>query len=117
MRVRTSFTPLRMVAGQKRPVVLAIEVFNKTRDMRNYSVSVKLPFVFSFGPGILLKEKRIRIGKVEPGKSKDALFKVYGKYNIVVGNYPVGIVVKEHGERFDQAIGEMKLPTSLRVVQ
>ena len=94
LRVRASFTPLRFVAGQDRPVMLAIEVFNKSNELRNYSVSVKLPFEFSFEGANLLKEKRIRIGNVMPGQSKDAVFKINGKYNVQPGSYKVGIHVR-----------------------
>ena len=44
MYVRTSFTPIRMIAGQKDPVALAVEVTNKSERTKSYSVSVKVPF-------------------------------------------------------------------------
>ncbi|MCD6523027.1 MAG: hypothetical protein J7K68_04720 [Candidatus Diapherotrites archaeon] len=116
MRVRTSFTPLRMVAGRKETVILAVEVKNRSNTAKNYSVSVKLPFVLNFVGENLLKEKRVRLGGIEPNQSKDAIFKIYGKYNIQPGSYNIEITVREHEVRFDKATGQVKTTATLRVV-
>ncbi len=65
MYVRTSFTPIRMVAGQKDSVALGIQVTNKGDMVHNYSVSVKVPFAFGFDKSGLMREHRIRIKKCE----------------------------------------------------
>lgn len=114
--VRTSFMPIRMVAGQKEPVALHVEVRNRTGTSKNYSVSLKVPFVFGFDMPGLMREKRIRMKTVHPKESKDAIFKVYAKAHIEPGIYKFGVTVREHDERFDKELSMERYDSELRVV-
>ena len=115
MYVRTSFTPIRMIAGQKEPVALAVEVRNKSNRTKNYSVSVKVPFVFGFDKSGLMREHRIRIKSVNPARAKEAVFNIYGKFNITPGFYDFDVIVREHDERFDKVVDQQHFNAKLRV--
>ena len=85
-------------------------------DEKNYSVSVKLPMAFGFDKASLSKDRRIRIGNVKPGESKDAVFDVFGKFNTTPGIYELEIVGREHeGDRFDKVTALQKSTVRLRV--
>ena len=115
MYVRTSFLPIRMIAGQKEPVSLSVEVRNRANRTKNYSVSVKVPFAFGFDRSGLMREHRVRIKSIDPQKKKEAMFSIYGKYNIKPGFYAFDVVVREHDERFDKVTDLQHFPTKLRV--
>ena len=40
MYVRTSFTPIRMLAGQKEPVALNVEIRNKSKTSKKHATSM-----------------------------------------------------------------------------
>jgi len=115
MYVRTSFNPIRMMAGQKEPVHLTVEIKNKDDKIRNYSLTVKSPTLFGFDEGRVFKENRARVPDVEPGKAKDVIFTIFAKTAVKPGFYNFDIVVREHDERFDRKLGEQRLTTKLRV--
>ncbi len=116
MYVRTSFTPIRMIVGQKDPVSLAIEVRNKGNKTKNYSVSVKVPFVFGFDKSGLMREHRIRIKSIDPSKAKEAVFSIYGKYGLKTGFYNFEVIIREHDEaRFDKITDQQIFTAKLRV--
>ena len=116
LRVRTSFTPLRMLLWQPNPVHLDVEVLNKTKEAKNYSITVKLPMALGFDKAGLVKEHRIRIGKVEPFKAKDASFDIYCKFNTRPGSYDIDVVVREHEpDRFDKTLSKETTTATLRV--
>ncbi|MCK4327216.1 MAG: hypothetical protein KAW41_01940 [Candidatus Diapherotrites archaeon] len=115
MYVRTSFLPIRMIVGQKEPVSLGVEVRNRGRQTKSYSVSVKVPFAFGFDRSGLMREHRIRIKNVDPTKKKEAKFSIYGKFNITPGFYDFDVIVREHDERFDKITDQQHFPARLRV--
>jgi len=115
MYVRTSFTPIRMIAGQREPVALGVEIRNKSKRTKSYSVSVKVPFVFGFDKSGLMREHRIRVKNVDPTKAKEAVFNIYGKFNITPGFYGFEVIVREHDERFDKVTDQQHFNTKLRV--
>ena len=104
-----------MIAGQKDPVSLGVEVRNRGRQTKNYSVSVKVPFAFGFDRSGLMREHRIRIKNIDPAKKKEALFSIYGKYGVKPGFYDFDVIVREHDERFDRVTDMQHFPTKLRV--
>lgn len=114
--VRTSFTPIRMIAGQKDPIALAVEVRNKSTKTKSYSITVKVPFVFGFDKTGLMREHRIRIKNVNPNQAKEAIFSIYGKYGLKPGFYDFDVVVREHDDvRFDKIIDQQQFTVKLRV--
>ena len=94
---------------------MAVEVTNKGKITRNYSVSLKVPFAFGFDRAGLMREKRIRIKNIAPMKSKDAVFPIFGKFNLTAGFYDFDVIVREHDERFDKVTDQQKFDTKLRV--
>ncbi len=115
MAVRTSFTPIRMILGQKKPIALSVEVRNKGERVKNYTVSVRVPTKFGFDTSGLVSTHRMRIKNVKHGEAKDAVFTVFGKFGLTPGSYDFDILVREHGERFDQTLDQASVVTSLRV--
>ncbi|MFC2175276.1 hypothetical protein ACFLQ2_05460 [archaeon] len=115
MYVRTSFLPIRMIAGQKDPVSLGVEVRNRGKATRSYSVSVKVPFAFGFDRSGLMRDHRIRIKNVDPTKKKEALFSIFSKFNVKPGFYDFDVIVREHDERFDKVTDQQHCTTRLRV--
>ncbi|MBN3037328.1 MAG: hypothetical protein JW834_02690 [Candidatus Diapherotrites archaeon] len=116
MQVRTSFTPIRMMAAENQPVVMHVEVRNKSAINKNYSVTLKLPSELGFDAAFVMKEKRVRIANVEPNRAKDAVFTVFGKRRIQPGMYDMSVVVREHDERFDKSQKKEECKATLRVV-
>ncbi|MCD6414879.1 MAG: hypothetical protein J7L23_04625 [Candidatus Diapherotrites archaeon] len=114
-RIRTSFIPIRMISGQREPVSLQVEVTNKSREPRGYSVSVKVPSRFGFDRACLMGEKRVRIGLINPGEAKNAVFTIYSKFNVPAGLYNLDIVVRSHAERFDKVLDQENMTATLRV--
>ena len=115
MYVRSVFTPLRLMAGNRDPVSLAVYVSNKSRDIRNYSVTIKVPTIFGFDRTGLMHDQRNRIRAVQPGQVGETAFTIYPKYGVKHGFYPFSVLVREHDERFDKTIDEKALETKLRV--
>lgn len=115
MYVRTSFTPIRMIAGQKDPVALGVQVRNKGARTKNYSVTVKVPFAFGFDKAGLMRDHRVRIKSVNPNQAKEAMFTIFGKFNVTPGFYDFDVVVREHDERFDKITDQQHYDAKLRV--
>jgi len=104
-----------MISGSREPVNLNVEVKNNTQQIKNYSISIKLNTFFGLDISMLMKEKRIRVMNVGPGQSKDAIFQVYGRYNLDPGFYDSTVVVREHADRFDKVLKEERTKATLRV--
>jgi len=116
MYVRTSFTPIRMISGQKDPVALGVQVTNRSDAKKSYTVIVKAPMAFGFDRSGLLREHRARIKNVDMGKGKEAVFSVYGKFNLQKGFYAFDVTVLEHkDERFDKPMATEQSKANLRV--
>jgi uncharacterized membrane protein len=113
--VRTSFTPIRMILAQRKPISLSVEVRNKGKATKGYTVSVRVPTKFGFDESGLVSTHRVRIKAIDPSQAKDAVFKIFPKFGLTSGNYDFDILVREHDERFDRAIGQISVVTSLRV--
>lgn len=115
MYVRSVFTPLRLMAGNRDPVSLAVYVANKSDGVRNYSVTVKVPTTFGFDRTGMMHDQRNRIRAVQPGQTGETAFTIYGKFSVKHGFYPFSILVREHDERFDKTFDEKVLVTKLRI--
>jgi uncharacterized membrane protein len=114
--VRSSFSPIRMIVGQKDPVKLAVEVANKDDHAKVYSVSVKLPFSFGFDKVGLMRENRKRVGYVNANSRVDVSFPIYGRYGLKPGLYDIDVLVRHHeSDRYDKTVDEIPHTTQLRV--
>lgn len=115
MYVRTGFTPLRMISGQKEPVTLQVSITNRSESSRGYSVNVKAPSKFSFDRTGLMADKRVRIGFIPSKETKTASFNLYGKIGLPKGLYDMDVIIREHRTRFDQVDAQKKVTATLRV--
>ncbi len=116
INISTRFNPIRMIAGQREPVILDVVVRNKTEKIQLVSVLVKVPFSLGFDKVGLMRESRKRVGYVSPGNEKVVPFQIYCKPNIKEGNHPIDIAVSTHSERYDITEREYGNVTELRVI-
>ncbi len=114
--VKTYFSPIRMVAGQKDPVILEVAIKNSTQESQLVTVIVKMPFSLGFDRVGLMREKLKRIGYVKAGAEKTVPVQIYGKPMIREGEYPVDVRVIYHPERYDKTENEVRQTTTLRVI-
>lgn len=114
--VSTRLNPIRMIAGQREPVILDVVVRNRTEKMQLVSVLVKVPFSLGFDKVGLMRESRKRVGYVGAGNEKAVPFQIYCKPNIKEGNHPIYITVATHSDRYDVTEREYDNSTELRVI-
>ncbi|MEM0372761.1 MAG: hypothetical protein QXO69_02925 [archaeon] len=117
LKVSTSFSPIRMVAGSTEPVFLNVCVKNAGENTVAATVFVKVPYSLGFDRIGLDRDTRRRIAAIKPGAEKVIPIMIYGKTTIKPGNYPIGIKVQMHSDRYDKADGESMYETFLRVVE
>ncbi len=117
MKITTSFLPIRMVAGQKEPVVLNVYVKNDSDESKLVSLIVKIPFSLGFNKIGLEREAVKRIGFIKPKTEKTIPIPLYGKHSIQPGEYKINIRVIEHDEsRYDKTKNIYDTYTILRVI-
>lgn len=114
--ITTSFSPIRVVRGDKSPVVLEIKIRNDYPNSKLASVMVKAPFSLGFDSVGLFRETRRRIGYLKSGMEKTIPIQLFPKTNIGEGNYNIDIKVYSHRERYDKNEKEFNLNASLRVI-
>lgn len=115
-KISASFSPIRLVAGNTEPVFLNIAVKNETDVSRTATVFIKIPYSLGFDRVGLDRDARRRIAAIKPGEEKVIPIMIYGKTTIKPGEYPIGIKVKTHLDRYDQVDGEVSAETKLRVI-
>jgi hypothetical protein len=116
-KITTSFSPIRMIAGQKDAVMLHVFIKNLAENSKMASVYLKIPYSLGFDKVGLVRDTRKRIGTIKAGTEKDIIIPIYGKPTIVEGEYPISIKVEMHGERFDKKEQEYSAETKLRVIR
>ena len=117
IQVSSRFNALRMVAGQKDPMLLEATVSNPGKDPAFVSVSVRLPFMLGFDQMGLMREKQERVGIVGSGSEKTVTFRIYCKPLINDGNYDVAVNANIHPmDRFDRTTDTVTHHTNLRVI-
>lgn len=116
VKIRTGYTPLRMIAGQKEPVILEIGVRNDENETKLVSVLVYVPFSLGFDLVGLDREARHRLGNINPGEEKTVALRVFGKHNISEGSYNIRVTVQTHPGRFDKVEKTYAANAPLRVI-
>lgn len=117
LKITTSFSPIRMIAGQKEPVILNVYVKNNSETSKMATVFVKIPYSLGFDKIGLERDLRRRIANIKSGAEKTVPILIYGKSTISEGEYPVSIKVYMHSERYDKSENDYSLETKLRVVK
>ena len=118
MRVNARINPIRMVLGQKTPVVLDVIIQNSENESKLASVSVKTPDLLGFDNVALIKEQRKRIGFVKAKAEKTVPFTIYGSPLIKEGSYPIQIKLRVHPiDRYDKTDEEQNATVNLRVIR
>ena len=115
-KITTSFSPIRLVAGNTEPVFLNVTVKNETEISRTATVFIKIPYSLGFDKIGLNRDARHRIAAIKPGAEKVIPIRIYGKTTIKPGEYPIGIKVQMHSDRYDKVEGEVSAETTLRVI-
>lgn len=114
--ISSSFSPIRVVAGQKDPVILNIKIKNQYLGSKLASVLIKAPFSLGFDKVGLYRETRRRVGHIKEGSEKVIPIQVFPKTNIQEGTYNVDVKVYAHPDRYDKVEKEYIHSTSLRVI-
>ncbi|MBI1973363.1 hypothetical protein HYS54_00975 [Candidatus Micrarchaeota archaeon] len=117
IQVSSSFNALRMVAGQKDPILLEVTLKNAGKEPVFASASVRLPFMLGFDQIGLMREKQERVGLVGAGGEKTVSFRIYCKPLIRDGNYDITANVNLHPpDRFDKTLNTIIHHTNLRII-
>lgn len=114
--ISSSFNPIRVVAGQKDPVILNIKIKNQYPESKLASITVKAPFSLGFDRIGLFRETRRRVGHIKKEMEKIIPIQIFPKPNIQEGNYNVEIKVYAHPDRYDKVEKEYNHNTTLRVI-
>ena len=115
-KITTSFSPIRMIAGQKDPVMLHVFIKNLAENSKMASIYLKIPYSLGFDKVGLVRDTRKRIGVIQAGTEKDIIIPIYGKPTITEGEYPISLKIDMHSERFDKKEQEYSSETKLRVI-
>lgn len=110
------FNTVRMVSGQKEPVIMEIVVRNSEEESILVSLLVKIPYSLGFDRVGLMRETRRRLGYIKPGVEKRVPITLYGKPGIKEGLYPVEIRAYTHPDKYDRTLKTVAHQTSLRVI-
>ena len=114
-KIRTSWTPLRMMRGQKEPTYLNVEVKNTSEEPKNYSLILSAPYPLGFDTTAITRERREKIAAVKPNETRKVPFTVFSRANVEQGQHTLELLVKEHEAKFDRVIDESMSTVQLRV--
>lgn len=114
--ISSGFNPMRVVTGQKEPVILEIKIKNRSDESKLASLVVKAPFSLGFDRVGLFRETRRRIGYIKGGMEKIVPIQIFPKPNIQEGEYKINIKVMSHADRYDKLEDMYEHSTTLRVI-
>jgi len=117
MIIKTRFTPIRMIVGQKDPVTLDVVLKNNSTEEVLSTVIVKLPSGLGFDLSGITREKRQRIDYVKPNEDKTVSFRIYPRHNVEEGQYPVTVSILTHPGRYDKTDSTKQQEAILRVLK
>lgn len=116
--IKLRLTPIRLILGQKQPLIVDAIIKNSGAESRVVSVKVKLPQMLGFDGSCLVKEERKRVGFLKAGTEKTIPFKVYSSPIIREGVYSIiGQVTEHENERYDKVQNVVEAVTELRVMK
>jgi hypothetical protein len=115
-KITTNFAPIRIIAGQKDPVILNIYIKNLAESSKMATVFIKTPTALGFDRMGLAREVRRRVPVIKENTEKTIPIVLYPRSTIKEGEYPVNIKVLMHNDRFDKTEFEYTMETKLRVV-
>jgi len=107
---------MRVVAGQKEPIIFEIKIKNKSDESKLASLVVKAPFSLGFDKVGLFRETRRRIGYIKGGVEKVIPIQLFPKLNIKEGEYKIDVKVMSHADRYDKLEDTYEHSTMLRVI-
>ncbi len=117
LTVKTRFTPIRIIIGQKEPVNLDVIVKNPGDEEVLSTVIVRVPPGLGLDPSCISREKRQRLDYVPAEGEKTASFRIYPKFNVTPGEYTVSVTLLTHPGRYDKVSMEKEYRTILRVLE
>ena len=117
MIIKTRFTPIRMIVGQKDPVTLDVILKNNGTEEVLSTIIVKLPNGLGFDLSGITREKRERIDYIKPAEEKSISFRIYPRHNTEEGQYPVTVNILTHPDRYDKTTSEKQQEAILRVLR
>ena len=116
LSIKTRFTPLRMLVGQKEPVIMEVLIKHDEEQSQLANISVKTPSVLCFDRDGLVREHRKRTGPIKPGVEKVIPIMIYCKHNVEEGVYDINVRASIHPERYDKVVASDSTTAKLRVI-
>ncbi len=117
IKASSSLSPLRIVEGDEKPVVMTIYIRNKFDESKIVSLIVSVPFSLGFNKMGLERSTRRRLGFIKPGEEKAVPIMIYPKKTIKKGVYDIETKIMTHEKDYSKADKEYLLKTELRVVE
>ena len=117
IKVSSTLSPIRLIEGEKSPIVMTIYIKNNFEDSKIVSLIVKVPFSLGFNKMGLEREARRRIGFIKPGEEKAVPIMIYPKSTIKEGIYNIEAKIMLHEKNYTKIEKEYLLETNLRVVK
>ena len=117
IELKTRFNALRLVSGQKEPMLLEVTVNNPETVQRLVSITVKAPFALGFDKIGLMREQRKRVGYVKENSKQTVEFPIYGKPGISEGTYELKITAMVHPDRYDKEGQTVTTTANMRVIK
>ncbi len=118
LRVSLGFTPFRLAAMKVGSTTLIVRVTNITNQEQLVSFDVLVPKkeLIGFEPTVINKHIEKRVGKIEPGETREVTVTIWSTNQTKAGNYPVEVNAYAHYLDYSKVIQSVKTNTNLRVV-
>ncbi|MCL4381097.1 MAG: hypothetical protein M1331_02800 [Candidatus Marsarchaeota archaeon] len=115
--ISTEMSPYRLYANKPNSLILFVKIKNVTKDALLTSIEIKLPQKLGMNENMLLKEKRLQLGEIEPRKEKETKIEIFGNINTDVGEYSLTLSATSHFRDYQHVVNRITKPVSLKVIK
>ncbi|MEM4554409.1 MAG: hypothetical protein QXT25_00985 [Candidatus Anstonellaceae archaeon] len=112
----TSLRPMRLDARKENCIEVIVSVTNVSDKQFLASASLEIPKALGFENAILAKMKEIRLGEIEPGKTKTASFSVCASTQTAPGTYALVLTINQHYRDYSHILNYAKKTVEVRAV-
>ena len=113
--VQTQFNPFRLDLQKNHSVQFSAEVTNREDEAKLLSMDILTTRELSFDKTGLQSQIKKKLDTLEPNQTIKMYFDLYPRSNIMPGEYPVEVVVKEHYKEYGYVVYQKKIRSILRV--
>ncbi len=114
--VSTELSPYRLYANKSNSAILFVRIKNISKDSLLTSLDVKLPQKLGLNQNLLLKEKKIQVGEIEPRKEKEVKIEIFGNINTDAGEYTLNLSTISHFRDYSHEINRITKQIALKVI-